>query len=304
MRSVVLWLVPWLAATPWLATLSGPRTAHCVMALPNCQPGATVWSQLCNGLLFGGALVALVVVARIALSMHRQVRRTARALAPLLALPSAPLPEGLCPRFGDPGPGPVTELVDCEEPLALCHGLARPRVVLTTGLVGSLSHDEIEAVLRHEWAHCARRDPLRLVVARALAEGLPGVPLLQRIAAAVPVAQELAADRSVIQALGVEALGRALLKVGDGQGFLLGQELAIGAFSAVDARLDQLLGEAPCAELPSSRALLPAAGLLLLSPAICLGLSFSWCVALAPALAIAARVQSLHAGAEPASAAD
>jgi len=171
--------------------------------------------------------------------------------------------------------------------------------MLTTGLVRGLSPDEIEAVLWHEWAHCARRDPLRLVVARALAAGLPGVPLLQRIAAAVPVAQELAADRSVIQILGVEALGRALLKIGDGQRFLLGQELAIGAFSAVDARLDQLLGEMPCAELPSSRALLAPAGLFLLGPTVCLLLSFTWCVALVPPLVIAARLQSLRAGMEP-----
>ena len=81
---------------------------------------------------------------------------------------------------------------------------------------------------------------------------------------------------------------------------LHGQELAIGAFSAVDARLDQLLGEAPRPELPTVRALLPAAGLLLLSPALCLLFSFTWCVVLMPPFAIAARIQSLRAGAEPA----
>jgi Zn-dependent protease with chaperone function len=216
-------------------------------------------------------------------------------------LPEAPRPEWLSSRLRELGLESNTMLVDLHDPLAFCYGLLRPRLVLSTGLVRGLSQDEIEAVLRHERVHCVRRDPLRLITARALAEGIPGVPLLHRIAAATPMAQELAADRSVILALGVDVLGRALLKVGDGKMSLSGQELAIGAFSAVDARLDQLLGEGPCTELPTARALLPAAGLLLLSPAFCLLLSFTWCVALMPPFAIAARIQSLRAGAEPAS---
>ncbi len=307
MRSLLIGLVLWLTATVWLITLPAPRAVHCLM-VANCQAGVTVWSQLCNGLIFGGAGLGLVLVARIALSIRRQIRGTAHTLAPVLSLLRASLPHDLHARLR--GSGPLTVVVDCQEPLALCHGLMRPRILLSTGLLRNLSQDEIEAVWRHEWAHCVRRDPLRLVAARALAEGFPGVPLLQRIAAVAPVAQELAADRSAIRVVGTEALGRALLKVGDAQGSLAGQGLAIGAFSAVnarsdqllvDARLDQLLGETPRIELPTSRALLPAAVLLLLIPVLCIGLSFTWCVALVPPLAIAARIQSLRAGAEPAS---
>jgi hypothetical protein len=95
------------------------------------------------------------------------------------------------------------------------------------------------------------------------------------MAAALPVAQELATDRLVIEALGMEALGGALLKVGDAHGPLRARQVAIGAFSAVDARLDQLLGASTPTSLPTPVAWLPAAALVVGSPILCLALPFS-----------------------------
>lgn len=73
----------------------------------------------------------------------------------------------------------------------------------------------MKAVVQHELAHLCRRDPLRLIAVRALAEALPAVPALRQLAAGLPVAQELAADRAALAVMGADALGCALLKVGD-----------------------------------------------------------------------------------------
>jgi len=90
------------------------------------------------------------------------------------------------------------------------------------------------------------------------------------MAAALPVAQELAADRVALSAVGVEALGGALLKVGSAYGSGTDLPLAIGAFGALDARLDQLLGEPVPVLGPSPWSLTPLLVVLVGSPVLCL----------------------------------
>jgi Zn-dependent protease with chaperone function len=57
------------------------------------------------------------------------------------------------------------EAIVSGESFAYCIGLLRPRVVLSTGLIDRLSPLQLEVVLRHELAHAARRDNLRLWLA-------------------------------------------------------------------------------------------------------------------------------------------
>jgi beta-lactamase regulating signal transducer with metallopeptidase domain len=57
------------------------------------------------------------------------------------------------------------ELIESRERFAYCVGLLRPRVVLSQGLISSLSPRQLDVVLRHELAHAARRDNLRLWIA-------------------------------------------------------------------------------------------------------------------------------------------
>jgi hypothetical protein len=166
----------------------------------------------------------------------------------------------------------------------LCYGLLQPRLLLSTAALTGLSSAELEAVLRHELVHLRRRDPLRRLLLRALTDALP-LPALRDIADAVPLAQELAADRAVLASVGPEALSGALLKVGDALDTLRdvpggpsSQEwrLAVGAFSAIDARIDQILG-APVPGQPNAASmLLPLLVLALLAsgPLLCLLLPF------------------------------
>ncbi len=259
----------------------------CTVVPGDCRPAGVPWAISCAALLVI-ALGLLGLVARAALaSARRQQIRTRDALRPLLVLPAAPVPVDLATLLRASGLTARTHLVALDTPVALCHGLLRPRLLLSTGAFRGLSPAEAEAVLLHERAHLRRRDPLRLIVARALAEALPGVPALARLAAALPVAQELRADRAALTTVGADALAGALLKVGEALGPARGLDVAVGAFGALDARIDQLLGDAPTVPAPSSHAIaaIAALGVALVGIALLAALIPPlWCLALATSL--------------------
>lgn len=77
---------------------------------------------------------------------------------------------------------------------AFTAGLWTPRIYVSEGLGGRLNRAELSAVLAHERAHVARRDPLRLTVIRALACTLFWIPALRRLADDVSDQVELLAD--------------------------------------------------------------------------------------------------------------
>jgi Zn-dependent protease with chaperone function len=101
-------------------------------------------------------------------------------------------------------------------PRAFCAGYLIPRVYVSRGALEALTGDELRAVLAHELHHRRRRDPLRLLVARALADALFFLPALKPIARRYAALVELAADEAAVHSLGGRsALARALLKFGD-----------------------------------------------------------------------------------------
>lgn len=77
---------------------------------------------------------------------------------------------------------------------AFTAGLLRPRIYVSEKLAGHLHAAELAAVLAHEGAHVARRDPLRLTLLRALACTLFWLPALRRLADDVSDQAELLAD--------------------------------------------------------------------------------------------------------------
>lgn len=77
---------------------------------------------------------------------------------------------------------------------AFTAGWFNPRVFLNAELVDLLTRDELAAVLAHEGAHAARRDPLRLSALRFLACTLFFLPALRRLAADAADESEIAAD--------------------------------------------------------------------------------------------------------------
>jgi Zn-dependent protease with chaperone function len=266
--------------------LAAPRqTVMCVVVLGDCRTeDSLLWAIICYALLAGTVgLLALVAKRTIDSICHQRTRATI-AVQPLRSLPSATAPADLIALLRALHLEERTQVIDLETPVALCHGLLQPRLLLSTGALRALSPAEMEAVLRHERAHLRRRDPLRLVLARALADALPALPILRHMAMALPLRQELAADRVALAAVGAEALGGALLKVGEALGPLHGTTLAIGAFSMLDARIDQLLGVPVSPPSPSPRVVLPVVSVLVLSPLVCLLLPLLWYMALGPFL--------------------
>ncbi|MEI2690418.1 MAG: M48 family metalloprotease [Anaerolineae bacterium] len=72
--------------------------------------------------------------------------------------------------------------------------MARPRIWLSSGLLALLDDAELAAVLRHERHHLRRRDPLRVLLARSVAQGLFFLPAAGALCDRYMQAKEREAD--------------------------------------------------------------------------------------------------------------
>jgi Zn-dependent protease with chaperone function len=172
-----------------------------------------------------------------------QLRATRRALGCLGRSGEADPHGALHALSSELGLARRIDIVPCTALVALCRGYIRPRIVLSTATLALLTSAELAAVLRHERRHLRGRHPLQLLVARTLAAALPFLPVVRELARILPRAQELAADRTVIQAGQRGALGRALLVMQGAMGDqAAGAPLVLGMSGALDARVDQLVG--------------------------------------------------------------
>ena len=91
-------------------------------------------------------------------------------------------------------------------------GWLRPAIYVDASLVERLSLDEVAALLAHEGAHAARRDPLRLSLLRFLACTLFWLPALRRLAADIADEAEVQADDQAARERPL-ALASAILKI-------------------------------------------------------------------------------------------
>lgn len=82
---------------------------------------------------------------------------------------------------------------------SFCVGLFSPRVVISTGLVGSLSDKELEAVLIHEQAHIQNYDPLKMVFGKTIASMFFFLPIFAELNKNMITVNELMADNWTIQ---------------------------------------------------------------------------------------------------------
>lgn len=153
--------------------------------------------------------------------------------------------------------------IDDERPIALCAGLLRPRVYVSTGGRWVLSADQLTAVVAHERHHARRRDPLRILLLSALAESIPFMPVLPRLVARYRALAELAADEAAVRAAGRSALASALLQFGR----RAHPEAVVGI---APERVDQLIGRRLAWRVPmrSARASLLVVTAMLALPAL------------------------------------
>lgn len=107
-------------------------------------------------------------------------------------------------------------VVESPSPIAFCAGYLCPRVYLSRGSLQLLTEDELSAVVAHEAYHAMRFDPLRLLIARVLADALFFVPALRSMSERYTTLCELAADRAAVEAgAGSSSLASALLQFGE-----------------------------------------------------------------------------------------
>jgi beta-lactamase regulating signal transducer with metallopeptidase domain len=164
-------------------------------------------------------------------------------------------------------------------PTIFCHGLLRPRICMTTGLLDLLDEDELHAALRHERHHARRHDPARLVVARTLLAAISFLPGAETMLERFLFVSEMAAD----DAAGVEieqrlALASAILKLARSNRALRVECSGVASLVAVPQRVDALI------EPVSARPGVPVGALV----KIAVGLSLLTVHAMAPVV-LAAR---------------
>lgn len=109
---------------------------------------------------------------------------------------------------------PGTLVLDHPSPYAFCIGGRRARVVVTTGLLTSLSAHEIDAVLAHEAAHLRLRHHVTMVTCHALFGALsPIFPAFRRAMPLVRLYAELSADDTARRRVGARPLRQALARL-------------------------------------------------------------------------------------------
>jgi Zn-dependent protease with chaperone function len=132
-------------------------------------------------------------------------------------------------------------LVEADEPMALTVGYWSPRIILSSGLLDALDEKELEAVLHHETAHVARRDPLRTLIADCCRTALPFIPAVSFLVDRFRTRKELEADAAAIESMGsalplASALAKILAR--------MPAQTPVGVgLSPTEARIDALLGK-------------------------------------------------------------
>lgn len=169
--------------------------------------------------------------------MIRQWWLTRRHVSRLGAL-SHPVPDRLIEAAKAAEIGERITFIASDQPFAFCVGLCRPQVWVSAGLLDHLHDDELIAVLRHEANHLYLRDPLRLLVVRALRDALFFLPAVRELSWWYEVEQEICADQAAGAVLPlVSALHKLLVSGGCQSG---PRAMAISRLSVTEARIRQL----------------------------------------------------------------
>lgn len=152
---------------------------------------------------------------------------------------------------------------------AFTAGILRPRVYLSDSLQRTLSPAELRAVLRHEFYHRVRHDPLRFAVLRFAAKTFFWLPLIRVLAEDLMEDAEIMADDFAASPRGGSDpldVASALVKIGRANSAALAGTAAIGGSRLLDRRVRRLADEPvmKSAAIPWPSVLLSLSVLLLL----------------------------------------
>ena len=96
----------------------------------------------------------------------------------------------------------VALIMDKSVKVAFTHGLIRPKIYISTGLLASLTREEARGVLFHEIHYKKNRDPLRIFLATLLRDTFFYLPVGGYITRRFHAVKERAADDAVIKRTG------------------------------------------------------------------------------------------------------
>lgn len=150
--------------------------AACAPHVPAVLDDIIEWGALTWAALLGGSLLFFICTRVL------QARRLGQIL-----------------NFVASGSGAAFSVVDSSEPLAVSMGLFRPKVLISNGLMQSVSRAELTAIVEHEQAHCRRRDNLKKLL--AFCGTIPSL-LRKRLRADLDLALEQCCDAAAARALG------------------------------------------------------------------------------------------------------
>lgn len=246
-----------------------PLWAMCCYALERLLPETlTLWLPV----LARAVLILMLVTGSSVL--WRRLWQTHHFISKLQTAATHTRPARLDALWDELDRPPPVVVLATPVPLAFCYGLFRPRICLSAGLINTLKAKELKAVLLHEAHHCRHYDPLRTLLVNVLAAMFFFLPAVAEWRDMFLTSIELTADRQVIRQVGRPPLAGAMYKLlTHPQAIrLLPETLLVPGFSATQARLVQLLDDAPIATpfsprslLTSSLALIPGCVLLQLA---------------------------------------
>ena len=164
--------------------------------------------------------------------------------------------------------GSVVIIDDLSE-TAFTHGIFRPRIFLTRGLLKGLDRDELKAVFLHELHHKREKDPLKFVLLSFFNDMFFYAPIVKYLVAKLKIKIEHASDDAAAKKAGERlALASALVKVAKGNCAAFAPASITGN-NQVSARIKRLIdGKEPSRSRPAFRAIVS-------SVAVALFLAFS-----------------------------
>ena len=180
------------------------RPMHVTLA----HPGAALADILVHSVV----VEVLLTLGILLMSITWLFWRTSKGVSALHMVRVTPPPELVAAAVGLVPPDRLFVLVD-RRPRALCVGLARPAVYVTTGLLECATQEALRAALAHEEAHRQRRDPLRSLLLRLVMVWLRQTPWVAALAERYTLRSEVHADRFARTCTSTAALASALLLV-------------------------------------------------------------------------------------------
>jgi beta-lactamase regulating signal transducer with metallopeptidase domain len=161
-------------------------------------------------------------------------------------------------------------IVENNVPLLAVAGVYRPRLMISEGVLRSLSAEQLAVALRHEKAHCGSRDNLKRLLLLLVPDAIPFVSSLSSLDREWSKFSEWAADDEAVQgdARRALSLAEALLRVarmGAGPQLSFLHTSLVAADQDLSARVDRLLSLEPARfeSLPWKRFVTGASFLLL-----------------------------------------